>query len=1002
MRIPRSILFVVALRWVLPGNAALPAPANRPVDFAREIVPIFAEHCHACHGPEKQKSDYRLDRREAAFRGGESGELPILAGKSAESLLIRLVAGLDPDLSMPPKKSDKRPLSAEQIALLRGWIDQGAIWPESADAARGPRDWWSLKPLVSPAVPRLATANPIDAFTGAKLAEKGLAHAPEAERPTLLRRVTFDLTGLPPTTDEVDRFVSDPAPDAYGKVVDRLLASPRYGERWARHWLDVAHFAETHGHDQDRIREHAWPYRDYVIAALNADKPYARFVEEQIAGDVLFPSDPQATVALGFLAAGPWDESSLRDIREDTIDREIGRYLDRDDVVSAVMQTFTSTTVQCARCHDHKFDPVSLRDYYALQAVFAGTDKANRRYDESTVVHQRRRDLAAELRRVESGDRTVLLCAAADTELAAREEALKQGAPSWRLAEPEVFISAGGATLTRQADGSLLASGPHPEKDTYSITAAPLLPAITAVKLEVLPDDSLPLRGPGREANGNLHLSEFELLLFEPGAAAPKKVKLSHATADFNQDGWTIADALDGNTKTAWGIHPNVGQPHTAVFELAEQLVPPAGAKLTFLLKQLHGGHCIGRLRLSLTDARSGQVAVLPGAVAEILAIPAKERSDAQRIILAQQLIRDRLLRETAALPPPRLVFAGASDFEPDGAHKPLGSPRPVHVLKRGDVRQPLELAVPGALACLAELPARFALEKPNDEGARRAALARWIVDPRNPLTWRSIVNRVWHYHFGRGLAGSPNDFGRMGATPTHPELLDWLAVWFRDEAHGSLKALHRLIVTSATYRQASARRAPENSIATASSDPENRYYCGFPRQRLDADALRDAVLAVSGRLDLRMGGPSDRHFDLKPGIHVTPRIDYAKFDVDAGRRRSIYRFLFRTLPDPMMAALDCPAGDQLTPVRNTSVTVQQALALWNSAFVARHSEHFATRLSEGGGNLHTQVAAAVNLAFNRRATDAETRELSLFAEEHGLANLCRVLLNSDEFFFID
>ena len=876
---------------------------------------------------------------------------------------------------------------------------------------------WAFKPVARPAVPAFGSpsspvTHPLDRFFGAKLAENGLKPAPKADPTTLNRRLYFDLIGLPPTPEEMRAFLADDSPQAFERVVDRLLASPRHGERWARHWMDAAHFAETHGNDQDRIRTNAWPYRDYLIASFNADKPYPRFVQEQVAGDVLFPDDPHATVALGFVASGPWDESSLRDIREDTIDRQIARYLDRDDMLTTVMQTFTSTTVQCARCHDHKFDPIPQRDYYALQAVFAGVDRANRPYDADSAVHLQRRELKSKLAVVERGDRAALFSAEALGVVANWEKAHGGAAVNWHVVEPEVFVSASGATLTKQSDGSLLASGSHGPTDVYTITAPAPLRALTAVRLEVMSDESLPMQGPGREANGNLHLSEFQLLLFDSGSKTPRKISLRSPSADFNQSGWTISHSLDGNEKTAWGIHPNVGQTHTAVFELAGKLPVTEKARLTFVLKQLHGGHCIGRPRLSITDVEPpSRASLLPADVEKILAVPASQRSEEQRATLAARVLREKFTAELAALPKPSFVFAAASEFEPDGGHKPAGAPRPVQMLKRGDISKPVEAASPGALACVKALPSRFDLADAKDEGARRVALARWLTDTYNPLTWRSIVNRVWHHHFGRGLVDTPNDFGMMGGKPSHPELLDWLAVWFRDDAKGSLKQLHRLIVTSATYRQASGiyeskadAHVNRKSSIVNQEDPDNRLLWRMNRTRLDAEQVRDAILQISGSLDLRMGGPGDIQFDLQPGHHVTPRVDYSRFDVasPAAQRRSVYRFLFRTLPDPFMDALDCPAGDQLTPVRNASVTVQQALALWNSAFVAHYAERFAARISAEAKTQREQITLACTLALNRPPTDAEMNEFAAYAGKHGLANLCRLILNSNEFMFVN
>jgi hypothetical protein len=992
----------------------LPPPVARDVDFVRDVQPILERTCLRCHGEEKQKSNLRLDTRKDLLHGGDDSAA-IVPGNSAESLLIQLVAGLEADRVMPAK-GDR--LTTEQIGVLRKWIDSGAPWPDAVARIGDKRAWWSLQPLRV----RSQTSevgNPIDLFIRAKLREKGLAPSPAADPRTFCRRLYFDLIGLPPTPEEMNRFVADvirnptevAAPGASGgrqtgepirKLTDSLLASPRYGERWARHWMDVAHFAETHGHDQDRIRENAWPYRDYLIASFNADKPYARFIQEQIAGDGLFPDDPQATVALGFLAAGPWDESSLRDIREDTIDRQIGRYLDRDDIVTTVMQTFASATVQCARCHDHKFDAISQHDYYALQAVFAATDKANRRYDADPATHLHRRELRAQLAALERGDRAVLLGAEAQREVAEFERGRAREI-EWRIVTPQTFVSTGGATLSVEADGSIFASGATPERDVYTINANLPVGEITAVRLEVLADKRLPQGGPGRQQiNGNLHLSEVALFAFDPGATAAHQIPLVNPSADFDQDGWTITHALDRDEKTAWGIHPREGESHHAVFELKEKLRVAGGTTLVFVLKQLHGGgHVIGKLRLATTDAPPPVTAGMPAEISAALALDAPRRTDDQRAALAAFVMREQVSRALAALPPPSLIYAGASDFEPDGNLKPALQPREVRVLKRGDILQPLELAQPAALSCVA-VP--FVVENGVDESARRVALARWLSHKDNPLTWRSIVNRVWHYHFGRGLVETPNDFGHMGGAPSHPELLDWLAVWFRDEAHGSLKALHRLIVTSETYQQSASAADSAEFMRNTASDPDNKLLWRHNRTRLDAESVRDAVLAISGQLDLRMGGPSDRQFDLQPGIHVTPRVDYAKFDPDsdAGRRRSVYRFLFRTLPDPMMDALDCPAGDQLTPVRNGSVTVQQALALWNSAFIGRQAGHCAVRVANEASTLEAQIVRLFALALSRSPRAEEAADFRAYIDKHGLANACRVMLNSNEFLFVE
>jgi mono/diheme cytochrome c family protein len=981
-----------------------PAKAARPFARTAEALRLLEARCLACHGGKRTRGGFDLSDRAALLRGGESG-LAVLPGDAKKSRLYRMVSHAQKPAM--PRGADK--LSDADIALLAAWIDAGAPYdrPLVKRPAGKSEVWWSLRPVVKPAVPAVPgphaglALNPIDHFILAKLAEKGLEPAPPADRRALLRRVTFDLIGLPPTPAEIDAFVNDPRPDAYERVVDRLLASPHHGERWARHWLDVIHFAETHGHDQDVPREHAWPYRDYLVRSLNADKPYARLVEEQIAGDVLYPEDAQATVALGFLAAGPWDESSLRDIREDTLDRKAGQYLDRDDMVGTVGLALLSTTVQCARCHDHKFDPIPQKEHYALQAVFAGVDRADRPYDPDPAVRSRRLALLKRKAELQGGAAVaarLLREPAVAAQVAAWEKARGAAHDVWKVLDPAVFTSAGGATPVKLPDLSVRFGGKRPEKDTYVFEAVTDLPAVTAVRLEVLADEALPKGGPGRQDNGNLHLSELRVEAAAVAALGPRRpVPLARALADFNQAGWEVDKAIDGKPQTAWGIYPAVGKSHTAVFIFKEPLRLAGGARLFFTLEQQHGGgHLIGRPRLSATAAAPGAAAPLPPALARILAKPPTGRSAAEKGELALHVLREQVEADLAALPPIQLVYAAASDFVPQGSFRPAKGCRPVHILRRGDVRQPLAPAVPGALSCVPGLESPFRLANPADEGQRRAALAKWVSDPRNPLTWRSIVNRVWHYHFGRGLVATPSDFGRMGARPSHPELLDWLTATFLENG-GSLKKLHRLIVTSATYRQSS-RHHPGH----AKLDADNALLWRMNRTRLDAESVRDAVLCVSGRLDAKMGGPSVKHFLQSPGIHRTPKVDYVSFDPDApgGHRRSVYRFVFRTLPDPFMDALDCPDASQFTARRASSVTVLQALALLNDRFMVRMSQHFAKRV-EPAGPLGEQVREAYRLALGREPAERERARLADYASRHGMANACRLLLNCNEFLFV-
>jgi hypothetical protein len=879
-------------------------------------------------------------------------------------------------------------------------------------AAPAGADLWSLAPLVQPAVPD-AAPHPVDAFVRAGLAEQMLGPSPEANRRTLIRRVSFDLTGLPPSPEDVAAFVADPDVRAFEKLVDRLLASPRYGEHWTRHWLDVANYADTHGNDHDYIRRNAWSYRDYVIRSFNDDKPYVRFVQEQVAGDALFPKDPQATVALGFIAAGPWDDTLMVTVRADTVDHRSAQNLDRDDMVSKVIGTFQSLTIHCARCHDHKFDPVSQREYYTLQAVFAGVDRADRPFDSDPDTHASR--YALRKQKNEIAVRSPALLATLDSPEVVKKvgdyrEAVAQREKAWEPFEVLSVVSTGGATLTKQPDDSWFASGTRPVRDNYIITARWKPGALRAMRLEALPDDRLPHHGPGRYDNGHFHLTEFRAFAAPVDAteSAPPLV-FARATADVNEGPMmSAAQAIDGNNDTHWGIHPHYGQRHEAVFELKKAADVAEGTVFTILLEHQGGapGHGLGRFRLSASgEANTAALALPPAGVAALLRVDAAKLSAAQRRDLALAVLSEENERNLAALPPPQFVYAVTNDFPPDGVNfTPSPQPRPIHMLARGEIGRPGELVGPGTLACVPGMSSELTIADAGDESRRRAALALWLTDPRNVLTWRSIVNRVWAWHFGRGLCDTPNDFGKMGGTPSHPELLNWLAVWFRDEAKGSLKALHRLILTSATYRQLAA----ENPAATT-SDPDNRLLWRMNRQRLTGEQVRDAVLQFSGKLDLTMGGPSAVQFISKGEATFKAGgnpafLDYEHFDPDApeNRRRAVYRFLFRTVPDPFMDALDCPDGGAVTPVRSVSTTAVQAFAMLNDAFLIRQCEHMAARLSAAATAPEAQADSAFQLILHRAARDQERAKFAAYIRQHGLANACQLLLNSNEFLYLD
>jgi mono/diheme cytochrome c family protein len=981
--------------------------------FESRIRPILVDHCYSCHSAKKARGGLALDTREGLLRGGDTGPA-VVPGNADKSLLIASVRHSKPELAMP-RKAPKLP--DEAIADLVRWVNRGAPDPRDKAVAVDPRstDWWSLKPLVRPSVPTSAGPDaawirtPIDAFVLARLHDKKLTVSAEADAEVLIRRMSFDLHGLPPTPDEVDAFRKDftTAPhrqDAVERLADRLLASPRYGERWARHWLDVVHFGESNGFGMDRPRFNAWPYRDYVIRSLNADKPYARFVQEQIAADILFPDDSEAIPALGFAAAGPFNQSALAEQVDGTDCRKIALNLDRDDIVASVGATFLSMTVQCARCHEHKFDPISQRDYYRMQAVFAGVGRAERPFDADPKIAAERKELTRRKRLLDENPATNPFNSAEQMSLAAAQTKWEQSVLAtdrrWQVLEGMEVRSEFGTEFNALADGSVLCVGPRPEKDIYRFTTKRVAKGITALRLEVLTDELLPHGGPGRQDNGNLHLSEFKVKI-APASAADRAVDvpLHDPVADFNQDGWDITRAIDGKLETAWGIYPQVGKPHQATFELKTPIAIDGESILKIDLEQLHGGgHLIGRVRLSVsTQPKPAKTIPLPTNILADLKIAADRRTPEQAARIAQHYRRVYLEERLAALPKPAAVWAIASDFPTFRNYRAPKEPLPVHILKRGDVKQPLEKVDAGALACVAGPNPDFASDQ-RQEGPRRAELAKWITDPGNMLSWRSIANRVWHYHFGRGIVDSPNDLGRMGSLPTHPELLDWLAVELRDGG-GSLKKLHRLIVTSAVYRQVS-----DNDPARAAIDAENRYLWRMSRPRLDAETLRDTLLAVTGKLDLTMGGPSAMQFKfIDPNKEVSPRLDYDDFDPDspASRRRSVYRFLFRNLNDPLLDTFDAVDPSLSVGKRNATTTPLQALALMNNRFVLRQCEHLAARVEKEASDLPGRVDRACRLVLGRAPRSGEAALLVDYANRFGLPNMCRVLVNSNDFVFV-
>jgi hypothetical protein len=985
----------------LVAVVALNTAIGADVDFRRDVAPIFEKRCLSCHNGAEKKGKLSLQTEKEALAGGENGAA-IEPGKPEGSLLLDYISGDKPEM---PKKGP--PLKKEEVALIRDWIAAGAKWPADLallDRAVADSNWWSLQPLVRPPLPKLTAEDekrvrtPIDTFILTKLREKHLAPSTEADNRALLRRVYFDLIGLPPTPEETAAFLNDKDPRAYEKLVDKLLDSPQYGERWARHWLDVVHYADTHGYDKDKLRPNAWPYRDYVIRSLNQDKPYGQFIREQLAGDVLYPGTADGIAALGFIAAGPWDFVGHAEVPESKIDGMAARNLDRDDMVTATMNAFCSTTVQCARCHNHKFDPVTMEDYYSLQAVFAAVDRADKAYDTDPSVGKKRAELVAKLADLRNQEQVVdaKVREAGGAELAAVEK---------RLAELSK------AALVGEKPEFGYHSNIEPRQDVVKWVQVDLgksTPIERIIYVGCHDDFNKIGAGFGFPVRFKIEVSDDEM--FAAGVVG----LVDQTQADFANPGVAPQSAAvpKGTSAryvriTATKLAPRMND---FIFSLAELMVlTPSGENLA-------AGKPVTSLDSIEAPVRWTRKNLVDGYYYGVSSVPAGEllkltekRQAILKMALSPELITElgaitKANKETeqglGSLPPQQLVYAGTvhtgnGTFVGTGASG--GKPREIHLLLRGDIKRPDKLVGPGTIPIISGVDSRFSLPPDHKEGDRRAALANWIASEKNPLTWRSIVNRVWQYHFGRGLVDSPGDFGRMGQLPTHPELLDWLAVEFRDGGQ-SLKKLHRLIVLSSTYRQSSAH----NEVA-AKIDAGNQFLWRANRRRLDAESLRDATLAVAGQLDPKMGGPGYWDFVLEKPEH-SPHYEYDKQNPDDPRthRRSIYRFIVRSAPDPFMECLDCADPSQLVDKRNETMNALSALALLNNKFMLRMSEHFAARASAAGKTPADQITAAFRLALSREPTAEELRELTAYGEKHGMANVCRVILNLNEFLFVD
>jgi hypothetical protein len=1007
---PLAVALLAGMTAMFVGLAAVsPATAAEKVDFQRQIRPLLADKCFACHGrdEEHRQGELRLDQREVALQGGESGEPAIVPGQPEKSEFVRRILSSDDTERMPPPES-KRALTDAEKALLRQWIAEGGEYQAH----------WAFTAPVRPPVPAVKNEswpkNDIDRFVLVKLETEGLAPSPPADRVTLLRRLTLDLTGLPPDARDVDVFLSPsllPSVSssagkdgekerqrdgeiAYTAAIERLLASPHYGERWGRIWLDGARYADSDGYEKDKPR-FVWAYRDWVVGALNRDLPYNQFVIEQIAGDLLPNATQDQIVATGFLRNSMINE-------EGGVDPEQFRMEAMFDRMDAIGKSMLGLTIQCCQCHNHKYDPFTQEDYYRVFAFLNDTHEANVAvYPPDQLM--RRGEILRQIGEIEADFQHKL--PDWQTRMAAWEESVKNDQPEWRIVSPEPDVS-GGQKHYVLKDGSILAQGYAPTKHTTEFIVKSDLENITAVRLELLNDPNLPLGGPGRSIWGTLALTEFRLEAGPAdGSAGMTEVKLSGASADVNPPEkpldaiygdktdkkrvtGPIEFALDRKDETAWTNDIGPGRtnvPRKAVFTLEKPLSFPGGTQLKFRLTQNHGGwnsddnqnHNLGRFRLAVTSAADAKADPVPAAVRKVFETSADERSPAQvgavfsywrTLVPEWKEANDQI--EALWQQHPR----GTSQY----AMQARDEHRQTFLLARGDFLKPTSPVTPGTPGFLHPFRERGASTAAKSEepvaAPTRLDFGKWLVDEKAPTTARAIVNRVWQTYFGTGLVSTSEDFGLQGEAPSHPELLDWLTIEFIERGW-SLKHLHQLIVSSATYQQSS-KVSPE----LLARDPDNRLLARGPRFRMEGEAVRDIALAASGLLNPKLGGPPV--YPPAPNFLFVPPASYGpkvwKEEKGPDRyRRALYTFRFRSVPYPVLQTFDAPNGEFACVRRVRSNTPLQALTSLNEPLFLECARALALKtLSEGGPSDAERLAYAFRRCTARVPDEKEAAAL--------------------------
>lgn len=928
------------------------------VDFTRDVGPLFETHCIRCHHPGSLQGDVSLATSESLLNGY------VVPGDPQSSHLLELIRGKDNERPLMPKEG--KPLTAEQVAVIEKWIVQGAKWPDGIvlrERSKADKSWWSLQPVASvdpPAAPADALEewkhHPIDRFILAKLREQGLNPNPPADKRTLLRRATFDLTGLPPTPAQVEEFLNDQSPDAYEKLIERLLASPEYGERWGRHWLDVVRFGESRGFERNEIILNAWPFRDYVIASLNNDKPFDQFIREHLAGDVLGAGQPEIEVGSAFLVTGPYDDVGNQDpvqaaqIRADTI----------DEMIRATSEAFLGLTVGCARCHDHKFDPILQRDYYSLYATFAGvhhgarvvaTEEQHRQRQQTLQpLMEHRQRLAEELETIRK------------TVLARAEQQADEFAKSWTR-----------AAASRRG------------------TEEPFAPVEARfVKLVVEGHEGDPKAGAG------YRIDEFEVWSAGPDA---RNVALasnganahgpSRVAGDF-ADAYSAKLTIDGRFGTCWlaagpELIIELAQPTTiekVLFSSDRTGVAGANPEANFVSDYRIFISMDGQAWTPVADSSDRQPINAAHRQSRLLQLATTAEEQTRMAQLHRELAE--VDRQIAQVPPLPVWWVG-------NHHE---APGPFHVFLGGSPQRRGEPVTISSFHALEGVAASYSCEFDISAAQRRVKLADWIVHPSNPLTRRVLANRIWHYHFGSGIVATPSDFGYMGMPPTHPELLDWLANQLLENGW-RLKPMHRLVMTSQTYRQSGEFREQAARI-----DADARLLWRFPPRRLTAEEIRDTMLSVAGCLDTRMGGPGFRlyHYIQDNVATYVPLDEYGPETY----RRSVYHHNARASRIDLMTDFDSPDCAFSTPRRAETTTPLQALTMLNHDFTLDMSKIMAKRIEqEVGTDALQQLRRAYMLCFSREPTDGEKDACLPFLATHGLRAFCRVLFNTSEFIYV-